>query len=240
MANNDGLIEFGGDEGAPSDLGNNKFERFKAKKGESYQIGFVYWPAGPDGKPNLAAEMPKFLAGKRSYIKGVGYVINKGPEFTALADKKEEPQLKITTVIALWPVKSNGQLDLERLKDGDFKIIPWTFGDTRFASLKALWRKGWPAGQHDIDAECKEEQFQQLEMTPHKDAVLAKLANSEQHQELYKSILARIEACAKRLPKEIGANMSIQDIREKLGISGPVSDNSLDMSNLDTNLDGLL
>jgi len=239
----DGLIEFGGGQEAPPGLGVPKADSFKGSTGKRYLISFVGLVKGEDGRLDLNAKMPKMIAGKQVYIKGVGKVISKGPEFVALSDKKEET-FKITTVVAAWPLTSEDQIDYNAIKAGKYIVQPWTFTEKRFSTLKGYWSRFAPF-KSSMDMTCTDEKFQNFDIICIPESPVLRMLTEDEFKPLFKELVARVEKVTARLPKEIGNNFSIEEVRNKLnqkGAGGSVEQvtPSYDMGNVQADLDGLM
>lgn len=237
------FIEWGGDDdnNTPAMDGGN-VQRFKGKKGETYRISFAWWPQGENNTLNLSAKKPKFIGGKRNYIPNVGYILNKGPEFTSLAGG-EQPKLAIGTIIIKWPTDKAGNIDQARLLKGDYQIMSWVFGEQRYKVLDNQWRD-WPAGEHDVTALCEDEQYQKMTFSPCKNSVLRQImtSTSDAHKALAADITSRVRSLEPKIGNEVARDLSLDEIRLKLGKSGPspVSAPSGMSSQVDSMMDNIL
>lgn len=238
------FIEWGGDNednNTPAMDGGN-IQRFKGKKGETYRISFAWWPLGEGSTLNLSAKKPKFIGGKRNYIPGVGYILNKGPEFTSLAGG-EQPKLAIGTIIVKWPTDKAGAVDQTRLLNGDYAIMSWVFGEQRYKVLENQWRD-WPAGEHDITALCEDEQFQKMTFSPCKNSILRQVmtANKDPYKAIAADIASRVKSMEAKIGNEVARDLSLDEIRLKLGKGGaaPVAGASGMSSQVDDMLGNIL
>lgn len=218
-----GFMEWGGDapeESTPTLNGGN-VDRFKAKKGETYRISFAWWPLDEHGNLNLAAKKPRFIGGKVNFIDKVGYILNKGPEYTVLA-KGEQPKVKIGTIIVKWPTDKAGNVDQSRLNNGDYSVMPWVFGEARYKVLENSWRE-WAAGEHDITALCEDEQFQKMTFNPCKNSLLSQILKSpsERHKAFAVDILSRVKELEGKINNEVARDLTLDEIRLKMGTGGP-------------------
>lgn len=238
-------VDFGFDEG-DSSLSNTKFERFKAKEGESYRISFVWWEM-VNGLPNLKAPSPRFTSAKRFFIQNVGYVLDRGPEFAKLAGQPSKAT--IATVIALWPTDRKGALDKARFAQGEVDIKPWLFSQDKYEQLKR--RHGeFPFGQCDLSIACTDTQFQKMDMSPCRDNLFARILESDKMRPVAESMMAKVAAIIGANEKGepvglrsiIARDMTIDKIREKLGgAAGPASSFSpANTSQVDSILDDLM
>lgn len=216
-----------------------KGKRFKLDKGASARIGFVWWPGLDQGNPNLAAPTPSFVGGPRHYMKGVGYFINKGPEYTKIAG--EPPKTRIATIIVVWPTKSNGKLDTDAIQAAakkaageagfedatDIEVMGWVFDDQKYDALRPIHGE-WHLGGHDITVNCTDAQYQKMTFSPCKESVFKSLLDKQKDSALVKKIIADAQAIASNIKDDIGREMTIEQIREKLaGGSGGSSSSAV-------------
>lgn len=75
-------------------------KKYTAEKGANDRLSLVWWNVGDDGILDLSGASPKFVSAARNYIPGVGYILNKGPEYTKVAG--EAPRTYIATIVARW------------------------------------------------------------------------------------------------------------------------------------------
>lgn len=203
------------------DLGSGKFDRFKAREGETYRISFAWWPM-VGNMPNLDAESPRFIAAKRHFVQGVGYFLSKGPEYDKIAGGP--PKTQIATVIVLWPTDRKGGLDKARFAQGDVDVKPWVFGPEKYEQLKRRHDE-FAFGGHDLTIACTDTQFQKMDLTTCRDNLFRKCLESEKLHPIVATIVAKtaqiVGANDKGEPMGlrgvIARDLSIDKIREKLG-----------------------
>ena len=210
-------------------------KKFKGEKGVTYRLGFALWPgmdegkdftvAGlepPEGQPDEALT-PKFIAAPRNYIAGVGYIINKGPEYTQLAGKA--PKTMIATIVVQWPLEK-GKPTKNSLFSQKPDVMPWIFSMDKYERLKKMHLSGYPMWDWDLSAECEDPQFQKFNFLPAKSNIFKEMlkATNADGQALAQFILERARALAPSLPREIGMDLTIDQLRERMGqeVSGPV------------------
>ena len=192
-----------------------KGKRFKMEKGEEARISFAWWPGIENGKPDLKAITPKFSRGPRHYLKGVGYFINKGPEYTKIAG--EAPKYRINTLIVKWP-SVKGKLDVEAISRGEFEILYWVFDDGKYDEIKPIHGE-WHLGGHDLKIKCTEAGFQKMSFSPTKDSILARLAEKPDSA-IWQNLVQQVQEMIPGVNDEIGKDMTLDVIREKLAGGG--------------------
>ena len=216
----------------------SRAEKFKGEKGKSYRIGFVWWDGieggGEFGVSALTpkddsdeakfALTPKFIGGPRNYIQGVGYVINKGPEYTSLAG--QPPKMMIATIIVSWALGKNGQPSKESLLNEMPDVMPWIFSQDKYEKLKKMHMSGYPMHSVDVQIDCEDTQYQKFNFLPAQQCIFKEMlkAGSSQGREVAAHIIENVRALAPTLEREIGQNLTIDQLREKMGVetSGPV------------------
>lgn len=193
-----------------------KGKRFKMDKGEEARISFIWWAGLDKGKPDLKAATPMFIGGPRHYMKGVGYFMNKGPEYTKIAG--EAPKMRINTLIVKWPLTSGGKLDAEAISAGKFEVLHFVMDDGKYDEIKPIHAE-WHLGAHDIKVKCSDAQFQKMSFSPTKDSVLAKLAE-KQDSPLWLNLIVAAQTMLADVADEVGRDMTLDQIREKLAGGG--------------------
>jgi len=211
----DGFMEFGF--GSGDDAVGRKSEKFKGEAGRTYRVSFCWWPGIEDGKMNLDAETPKFVGAKRFYFEGVGYIIDGGPEMQKLAGNP--PRLAITTVLVLWPTNNKGAIDKDRLRTGDFKVLPWIFSEDKYRSFSPVHAE-FPFSHHDLTIQCTDSKFQKMTFSPCRDNLLRKMTEKDAASEHVARIIADTQRIIGNIRGEIGREMNLDTLREKLGHGG--------------------
>jgi hypothetical protein len=223
-----------------------KTSRLKLDANQHARISFLWWPGLDEGKPDLDAPTPMFVGAPRHYMKGVGYFINNGPAYTDIAG--EAPKMRINTICVSWPMKG-ARLDKNGIENGDFEVLYWVMADSRYNELKAIHGE-WPLGQHDIKIKCSDAQYQKMTFQPTKESILRMLVDSKGYDnEIVKEIIREGQRLMPTVRDEIGRDLSIEQIREKLSGapggggspvgSGPAGGAAVD-GEIDDALDNLL
>jgi len=215
-----------------------KSQRFKAEGGRKYRISCAWWPTGDGGKPDLSKN-PNFIGADISYIEGVGYVVNKGPEYTKLAGKP--PTLRVATIIIVWPLGSDGKLDKKRIRDGS--VHPWVFSGEKYDNLKSIHGE-FPLGEHDVTLSCTDTQYQKMSFSPCRDNVLKAILGNPKASELAGKLMEQVKALAENLRDEVGREMTVEQVRERLagggGSAAAASASPVADADIDDMVDGML
>jgi len=227
----------------------SRAKKFKGEKGKTYRIGFVWWPGMesddfdvsnlmPAEGQDEAELTPKFIGAPRNYNEKVGYVLNKGPEYTKLLG--ENPRMQVATLIVLWPLGRNGQPDKESLFSGMPEVIPWIFSQEKYEKLKKMHASGYWMHDNDVQADCEDSTYQKFNFLPAKQSIFKEMlkSNNAKGKEIAQFIIDRVRQMAPNLGREIGQDLTIEQLKEKLGLSsgGPVGD----VVSSDADVDGLL
>lgn len=167
----------------------------------------------------------KFKAMSGHYQQGLGYVLTRlgkdGPEGDAVWKKLEAPKQYFTTVLLVYPTNAKGDItavEKERITT-DWRIIPWRFGKQQFERIwklnSGLRENNLSIGTQDIKLECKDQQFQNIEVTFAGAAIWQK-------SDKFKNVVLNkaSEYYDKLIPFR---EMSTDQLRAKLGLGGPVS-----------------
>jgi len=218
-----------------------KSKPFKADANRSYRVSFVWWKGLDQGKPDLDSPGPIFVGEDANFIPGVGYVINKGPEYTKLAGG-EAPRKRIGSVIVVWPTDKQGQVDKSALSRGDVEILPWIISGDKFVSLKAI-NAEFPFGSHDFTLSCSDAQYQKMTFTPCRDSLLRALLGNPKAGSIVTDMIAKAQVVVSKIMDHVGRDMTPQQIREKLaggGASpGPVVE-TMATGDIDSMVDNML
>lgn len=204
-------------------------QKFKAEKGKTYRLGFVWWPGIEDpsfslknltpkeGAPDESIT-PRFIRAPRNFIKDVGYVINQGPEWTKLAG--EPPKMMIATIVVSWPLAKNGQPTKDSLFGEKPDVMAWIFGGDKYEKLKKMHLSGYPMWDYDVQADCEDGTFQKLNFLPAKQCIFKEMLKSPspEAKEITEHVLEQVRALAPRLEREIGQKLTLDALREKMGL----------------------
>jgi hypothetical protein len=232
---------------------NSRTTKFKGEKGKSYRLSFAWWPGVespkfglsnltlPDGKDESALT-PIFIRHPQNYIEGVGYVLNKGPQYTQLAGA--QPKMKIATLIVSWALGKNNKPTKESLFEELPEVQPWVIGADKYEKLKKMHLSGYPMYDWDIQADCEDSGFQKFTFLPaHQNIFKEMLKNDNSRaREIASHIVDRVRTLAPNLMREIGQDLTIDQLREKLGheVASPVGDSVAGDNEVDDLLGSML
>jgi hypothetical protein len=232
-----GFQDFTFDSG--DDTVGKKTDRYKGKEGETDRVSFVWFQTDEDGHPQLD-EKVRFTGCERHYVQGVGYFLNKGPEFSKIAGGP--PKQAVATIMVVWPSDSRGRLDAEAFKRGEgYKVVAWVFAADKYDQLKRR-NDEHPLNECDMILACTDTQFQKMDISPARESLFRKLYESqnEKGKSIAKAILDEVENVEKNLRQTLARDLTLDQLREKMGgaTAGPVADASGE--DVDGLLDNLL
>lgn len=227
------FMEFGFGQG--DETFQQKGTRYKGKENRTDRLSIVWWPLEA-GKFNLDARSPRFIGAPRVYIKGVGYVMAKSPEYAKLAGTAIKKS--VATIVIQWPTDDKGSLDKASIQTG-FKVMSWVFSGGRYEQLARLHNE-WPLGSHDFTFACSDTQYQKGDLTPCRESLFRMLMEKEGAEAIQKRMLAGISAIEEGIRDELARDLTLDQIREKLGADSPtVSGVVADAGVVDDMLDNL-
>jgi hypothetical protein len=163
---------------------------------------------------------PKFTGCERIYKNGVGYVLIKDTNRSAMIDLlKSQPKQAVATIICVWPTNKDGDLDTASFKSGKgWEISPWIFSADKYKEIGRN-HKRFPLTKHDLSMSCSDATYQKLTFTPEGENLFVKLMDSgkEEHIAIAKQILVEVERCAQNIHRDLARELSTDDVREALG-----------------------
>lgn len=197
-----------------------KSSRFSGETGRSYRASFVWFTETDDeGKPTENAK-PRFTGCERIYKQGVGYVLIKDSNRTAMIDLlKGRPKQAVATIIVLWPVNKEGDLDTASFKAGKgYEVASWVFSADKYKEIGRN-HKRFPLTNHDLTIACQDKNFQKMTFTPENENLFKKLlgAKSKELQQVAQNIMSDVTRIAEGLNRDMARDMSVDDVREALG-----------------------
>lgn len=195
-----------------------KSDRFKGEEGKDYRVSFLWWKGLTEGKPQMSGS-PMFASCHRMYIEGVGYVLDKGPEFLRVAQsvdpKVKKPRLAIATVIVSWALDQSGRPDKSALQSGGYKVQPWIFSEDK---VKSILRKHqeWSLSEHDLTIACTDTQFQKMDFSITRDNLFATLLDKD--SAIAKDVIEKAKGVVEGIESTLAQDLTLDQLREKLGL----------------------
>lgn len=214
MANPNGSYQDFGFDSGDETVSSGKFERFKAKEGETYRVSFVWWPM-VNGRPDFSNGTPRFTGAKRFFIQNVGYILDSGPEIARYATQPSK--MTVGTVLVIWPTNRKGEPDKSRLAS-DYDVKPWLFSGTIYDTLKTI-HKEFNFGEKDLLITCTDTQYQKMNLVPCNSSIMRQFLASETAaaKSTVDAIFAAVKGVDDGMQALIARKMTPEQIREKLG-----------------------
>lgn len=213
--------------GFESNYGNHMAKDFKGTAGSNYRLSFVAWPgmekadfgiADLTGDPENEHQLTARLWGSpRAYVPGVGMVLET-PENSAELTKHagKPPAMYVATIVASWSLKK-GNVQKPELEE-EPTVMPWVMSSEKFAQIKNLHRGGFPMWKYDLSALCSDAKFQKFTFAPVQLNLFRELLAKD--KEIAHSITQQVRSMLPQMPGRIGRDMTVQEIRVKLGTAG--------------------
>lgn len=197
-----------------SSLTKGKNTRWKPEKGK-YRVSFVGITGIENKNPifDVSKSQINVTPVERLYVQGVGYFVDKGVEFQKLAGGKKG-KLYLGVTVCFWPVNStNGQLDKNRLADGDFEVKNWVMGQDKFNQIASIHQE-YPLIEHDLKIDCTDAQFHKMNFSPCRDSIFKKL--KEDKTDMFNSVVDIAQVVASKIDTDMAQDLTLEQIREKL------------------------
>ncbi len=177
----------------------------------------------PDERLDLGTV--QFKSFKAHYYQGVGYTLSRlgkdGADADAIWKKLGDVKQYFTTLLLIYPTTTEGKHDLDAIKQGKYRILPWRFGPSTYDEIWNL-NDGLRGNQlsianQDIRLECKDSQFQNMKVK------FVGKALWQTNPGFRKGVLTKaLDLYGKLVPFR---EMSTDQVRAKLGLGGsPVQD----------------
>jgi hypothetical protein len=118
----------------------------------------------------------------------------------------------------VFPTGANaGQTDKIQFQAKRFQVIPWVFSKSKYqALLRAANTK--PLGAGDLRVTCTNSQYQHLEIASYDQSYLRMFMLK--HPAIFEEIREQVVEKAGLLRKLIATDYTLEQLRERLGVSG--------------------
>jgi len=162
----------------------------------------------------------QFKTCKAHYQEGVGFALSRlgkdGPDADAVWKKLPEAHQYFSTLLLLYPMTREGRRDIEAIRRGEWRILPWRFGPSIYNEIwnlnDGLRGNGMSIANQDVRLSCTDATFQRIKVSFVGQALW-------QSNEAFKRkiLAAAIPLYDKLVPFR---EVSTDQLREKLGIGG--------------------
>jgi hypothetical protein len=207
------------------DIQGNRFQKLKMKTDDEIRAGIVFFDE--EGKK-------MFLGAKVHTKKDMKTFLCKSQK-----DKKEiccthtyeanMPKYHIGCILISYVL---GKDTTGKIKLKEYGLTPWLFWEKTYQKLVSA-DKEFPLISHDIKLKCTNGEFQTIDIQSCKESIWA--SNSE----LKKKIVEESKALYEQLSRNLGADLSVSEIKEILGIDVSGSDDAATDVDLGNVMDSL-
>lgn len=186
---------------------------------------FEFYKGRKNNTDRLSILKPEHIYGARvHYVKDLGYIVchskwkqESGAEVNVqpadCCTKLGDPSKRFAALVLHYNTKPDGN----PISPLGFQMKLWKFTPDKFTTLRTV-NKNFPLAKHDILIMCQEEQFQKLSMQPIPEE--KSLIGKSKFWEVYgKVINPWINSSLPKMAKAVGRKLSLQELREKLGLA---------------------
>lgn len=194
------------------DIGGDRFKKLKLKKDEEVRVGIIFFDEA--GK--------KMFLGTKVHVKeGMKTFLCKSTK-----DSKEvccthswsgnDPKFHIGCVVIVYNLgKEDGKIKLK-----SYELLPWIFWDTMYNRLVS-YDNELPLTTHDIKIKCtQDDPYVKYDLNPCNNSIWVNSPN------LKEKILTEAKPIFEGISKNLGAELSVSEIKELLGIDVTGSDDA--------------
>jgi len=186
------------------------YDKYKGKKGMIDRVGIVY------------TDPKAMFAGSKVHFKERYFLCKKG----ICCDKAGPAKWRVGAVIVKYLTDKQGSMK----KPFGYELLPWLFSETAYIKLKNL-NTEFPMATHDIKIACTNEDYQHLDITPCNESVWAA------KDEIKAKILEEAKPIWDYIKKGIASDLSIEEIKELLGLGSVAGTDPTQKLDLDQVLD---
>ena len=208
------------------DVKPNLFKSHKFKAGEVVRAGLVF------------VDKAKIFKGAQVHYADRYFLCKSTKEQKAIcctaSYKGNNTRWRIGSVLVIYEIqKIKGDDGKIKEKLVGYKVVPWVFSEKVYQMIKASDEQ-FPLEAHDILITCgQNEEFQNITV----QACNACYWRSK--EELKSKVLDEYDALVEGIAKNLGADFSLEEIREQIGIDTPGSEDAASDVKLDDVLDGI-
>lgn len=184
-----------------------------------------------------------FKALKAHYQEGLGYVISRLGKDGADADevwkRLPDPKTSFTTLLLIYPTNSEGTINAAELKDqiknNKLNLMPWRFSNRVYEEVwkanNSLRHNDLTLASQDVLLECKDPKFHNISVSAVGKAIW------QQKDTLRNAVLrSATNMYDKLVPFR---ELTTDQLREKLGLGGGISEADVSLDNFDDVLEGV-
>lgn len=192
------------------DIKGGLYEKFKGKKNQVDRAGIVY------------TDPKSMFAGSKVHFKERFFLCKKGE----CCDKLGPAKWRVGAVIIKYGTDRQGTVK----SPFTYELLPWLFSEQTYIKLKNT-NSEFPLATHDIKISCTNEEYQHLDITPCSESIWTA------KEELKKKILEEAKPLWDFVKRSIANDLSVEEIRDLLGMSVGGGQDPTTKLNLDEVLD---
>lgn len=190
----------------------------------------------------LNIDHAKFHRVKAHYKEGFGYAVSRlgmdGAEADSVWKLLGDQKHYFCTVLLIYPCNSEGEVNKDMLKAGNFEVKPWRFSNKFYNSLHqvaaGLRSNDLSIATQDLIIKCTNPEFQNFDVQPSGKALWRRIASLE------KAVMPKVVELYEEMRKPF-REMSTADLAIKLnvpyGTSGGSQGSDIDADDFDDLLD---
>jgi hypothetical protein len=189
------------------DIQGSKFQKYKGKANQTDRVGLIPY------------EPKKFFKGAKCHYKDRIFLCKstsaKKEICCAQSYEGNRPMYRIGGVLIVYNlVTKDGKTKLK-----DYTLLPWIFREKMYNKLVSA-DKEFPLDAHDIKLTCTNEEFQNIDIQSCKESIWSS------SPDLKNKVLEEAQSLFEEVVHNIGADLSLSEIREILGIDAPGADDA--------------
>jgi hypothetical protein len=193
------------------DIQGNRFKKLKMKTGDELRCGVLYFDKSGDKiflgapvhvKPKTKTFLCKSTDGNKEICCTHSWEGN-------------NPHYHIGCIIIIYDLgKENGKIKLK-----GYELMPWFFWETMYRKLVNADSE-FPLTKHDLKLKCTNDEYSTIDIQSCKESIWSGSEN------LKKKILEEAKPMFENISKNLGADLSISEIKELIGIEITGSDDA--------------
>lgn len=186
------------------------YEKYKGKKGEVHRAAIVY------------TDPKAMFAGAKVHFNQRFFLCKKG----VCCDKCGPAKWRVGAVLCKYATDRQGMPK----KPFSYELLPWMFSEQTYTKLRNV-NSEFPLASHDVKISCTNEEYQHIDISPCQEALwLAK-------DDIKNRILEEAKPIWDFIKKSIAQDLSIEEIKELLGIATGAGQDPTSKLDLDDVLD---
>lgn len=207
MASNQPIETFGFEN---EDIKSGLYDKYKGKKGEVHRAAIVY------------TDPKAMFAGAKAHFNQRFFLCKND-----ICCKRCGPaKWRVGAVLCKYNTDKQGMPK----KPFGYELLPWIFSEQTYTKLKNT-NSEFPLASHDIKISCTNDEYQHLDINPCQESLW------QGKEEIKSRILEEAKPVWDFIKKSIAQDMTIEEIKELLGLSSGAGSDPTQKLDLDSVLD---